>query len=246
MKISFVFCLYKTHFFLSPWSFDNTAMTVRIVSYNLLVPLFANQPQNFTKCQREFLKTDYRWNFIQAQLEEEITRHENTILCLQELSLCMLPKLELFFRQLNYSFFSNLYGREYNDYMGVGIAIPVAMKLNSIAYFKIGDYMRSISKSRENQTNLFTWGWNLYQFILSKFIEPAPDPWGTAMARSNTLVCLQLVVHGKLLCVGTYHMPCLFKIPAVMAIHSSIVKDLMYQFADGQDFILAGDFNFKP
>jgi mRNA deadenylase 3'-5' endonuclease subunit Ccr4 len=221
-------------------------MTVRIVSYNLLVPIFADQPESFTKTQRKFLKTNYRWNLIQAQLEQEIIHHENTIICLQELSLCMLPKLELVFRQLNYSFFHNLYGPRYSDFMGVGIAIPVAMQLKSISYIKIGDHIRSISKRREKQTNLFTWGWNLYQFALSKFIEPVPDPWETAMARSNTLTCLQLVINGKPLWVGTYHMPCLYKVPAVMAIHSSIVKDLMYQFANGQDFILAGDFNFKP
>jgi mRNA deadenylase 3'-5' endonuclease subunit Ccr4 len=66
------------------------------------------------------------------------------------------------------------------------------------------------------------------------------------MDRSNTLVCLQIVIGGKPLYIGTYHMPCLYKEPDVMAIHSSIVKDLMFQLAAGQDFILAGDFNLKP
>ncbi|CAF1273592.1 unnamed protein product [Adineta steineri] len=221
-------------------------MTVRIVSYNLLVPIFADQPESFTKSQREFVKTDYRWNLIRAQLEQEITHHENTIICLQELSLCMLPKLELFFHQLKYSFFNNLYGPRYSDYMGVGIAIPDAIQLQSISYTKIGQHIRSVSKPLKSQTNLFTWVWDLYQFALSKFIKLISDPWETAIARDNTLICLQLIINGKPLCVGTYHMPCLYKVLAVMAIHSSIVKDLMYQFADGQDFILAGDFNFKP
>lgn len=179
-------------------------MTVRIVSYNLLVPIFADQPHYYTKTQREFLQTDYRWNLIQAHLEQEIVHHENTILCLQEVSLSMLPKLDLFLRQLNYSFFHDLYGGRYGDYMGVGIAVPVAMQLNSISYIKIGDHIRSISKRRENQTNIFfTWGWNLYQFALSKFMEPARDPWEISMARSNTLICLQVVINGKQLCVGT-------------------------------------------
>lgn len=37
----------------------------------------------------------------------------------------------------------------------------------------------------------------------------------------------------------TYHTPCLFKIPSVMTIHSSVVKHMMYQLADGEDLILA-------
>ena len=85
-------------------------MTVRIVSYNLLVPILADQPGHYFKCQPGFLKFDYRWKLIQAQLEQEIADHKNTIICLQELSLTTLPSLQLFFRRLNYSFFHHLYG----------------------------------------------------------------------------------------------------------------------------------------
>ncbi len=41
-------------------------------------------------------------------------------------------------------------------------------------------------------------------------------------------------------------MPCLNKDPDIMAIPSSVVKDLMFQLTDGQDFIFSGDFNIKP
>jgi endonuclease/exonuclease/phosphatase family metal-dependent hydrolase len=221
-------------------------MTVRIVSYNLLVPIYADRPEYLSKCEPKYLKTDYRWKLIQAHLEQEIVHHENTIICLQEVSLPMLPKLELLFRGLNYSFFHNLYGSCSNDYMGVGIAIPVSMQLTDIFYIKIGDHIRSISKPHEKQTNLLAWGWNLYQFALSKFIELPSDPWKKAMSRGNALICLQVVIDGKPLYIGNYHMPCLYDEPAVMAIHSSVVKDLMFQLAAGQDFILAGDFNLLP
>jgi mRNA deadenylase 3'-5' endonuclease subunit Ccr4 len=221
-------------------------MTIRVVSYNLLVPSLADQPEKHFKCPPQFLKTDYRWNLIQSELEQEIVHHENTIICIQELSIVLLPKLELFFRQLKYSFFHNLYGKQRHDYMGVGIAIPVSMELKSISIIKIGDYIRSISKLRENETNLLTWGWDLYQFAINKFIQPASDPWITAMTQANTLICLQVVIDGKSLYIGTYHMPCLYKEPNVMAIQSSVVKDLMFQLAAGQDFIFAGDFNIKP
>jgi endonuclease/exonuclease/phosphatase family metal-dependent hydrolase len=183
---------------------------------------------------------------IEAQLEQEIVHHENTIICLQEMSLPLLPKLELLFRRLNYSLFHNLYGHRGNDYMGVSMAIPLSMQVNSISYIKIGDHIRSLSKRQENENNFLTRGWNLYQYVLSKFIQPTTDPWDTAMRRDNTLICLQVVIDGKPLYIGTYHMPCLYKEPDVMVIHASVVKDLMFELSAGQNIILAGDFNFKP
>jgi endonuclease/exonuclease/phosphatase family metal-dependent hydrolase len=214
-------------------------MTVRIVTYNILVPIYADEPEHYAKSQPQFLKTDYRWNLIQSQLEQEIVHHENTVICLQEVSLVMLPRLQLFFRRLNYSFFHNLYGGHWNDYMGVGMAIPVSMQLSGISYIKIGDHIRSICKLRENETKI-------EQDALRELIETAFDPWEQSMDRRNTLICLQLVIDGRSLFVGTYHMPCAYKEPSVMAIHSSIVKDLMFELAAGNDFVLAGDFNFEP
>lgn len=221
-------------------------MTVRVVSYNLLVPMYANRPEHYYKCQIEFLQIEYRWKLIQSQLEQEIIQNENTIICLQELSLTLLPQLELFFRRLNYSFFHNLYGKQRNDYMGVGMAIPIHMQLNNIFIIKIGDYISSMCKKLENKENLLTIGLNWYKFFLSKFIEPASDSWETAINRTNTLICIQVVINDQSIFIATYHMPCLYKNPDVMLIHSLIVKDLMFQLAAGQDFILAGDFNMKP
>lgn len=221
-------------------------MTIRIVSYNLLVPMLADRPQFYFKCQPQYLKSDYRLNLIENQIENEIIHHKNTVICLQEVCLSLLPKLELLFRRLNYSLFHNLYGYKCNDYIGIAIAIPISMQLNSIVRIKIGDHIQSISKRDEKQANPLIWGWNICQSILSKFIQFGSDPWKTAMDRSNTLLCLQLVIDGKRIYVGTYHMPCLYENPDVMAIHSSIVKDLMFKISAGEDFILAGDLNLKP
>ena len=207
-------------------------MTVRIVSYNLLLPIYVEQT--------EFLKTDYQWKVIQNQLEQEIVHHENTIICVQELSLAMLPKLELFFRRLKYSFFNNLYGVRSKDYMGIGMAIPLSMELNDISYIKIGDHIRTISTRRENTSADSNKG------TVTEVMETAPDLWETAMERNNTLICLKLTVDGQSLCVGTYHMPCLFKISDVITIHSFFLKDLMFQLVTGNNCILAGNCNFEP
>ncbi|CAF1545162.1 unnamed protein product [Adineta ricciae] len=205
-------------------------MSVRIVSYNIFAPVYADRPEHYFKCQPEFLKTDYRWNLIRDQLEHEIVNHKNTIICLQEVSLTLIPDLELFFRRLNYSFFHNLYGQMRNDYMGgIAMAIPITMRLNSMSIIRIGDRIRSMMKLRSEQTTSLP-----------------TDLWEIAASQPHTFICLQLVINDKQLSVGTYHMPCLYKQPDVMLIHSSIIKDLMFELAAGQNFILAGDFNFKP
>ncbi|CAF1049041.1 unnamed protein product [Adineta steineri] len=221
-------------------------MTVRVVSYNILVPIFAEETDYYTKCQPQHLKTDYRWNLIQSQLKQEIINHGNTIICLQELSLPLLSKFELFFRELNYKFSHNLYGQQYNDYMGVGIAVPMSIHVNNISMIIVGDHIKKMCKSREQPSNIFSWIWNWYEWIKGKNKLYISDPWETAMLRSNVLICLQIMIDGRSLFIGTYHMPCLYKEPDVMAIHASVVKDLMYEQAAGQDFILAGDFNIKP
>ncbi|CAF1263517.1 unnamed protein product [Rotaria sordida] len=220
-------------------------MTVRILSYNILVPSYADQPEIYSKCQPKFLKTDYRWNLIRSQLVQEIQNHENTIICLQELSLTLLPEFELFFRQLNYTLFHHLYGRRHNDCMGTGIAIPASMELNSLYIIRIGDFIHSISKPREKQANSLASECNLNESDTQEILLDTLDPWETAMDRINALICIKVTINNKSIHIGTYHMPCLYKDPDVMLIHSSIVKDRMFHLAGGQNFILVGDFNFN-
>ena len=129
-------------------------MTVHIVSYNLLVPIYAEEPGYYIKSRPEFLTTGYRWRLIQSQLQREIRLHENTIICLQELSNTMLSKLNKLFRQMNYKFYHSLYGNRYNDYMGVGIAVPVSMQLISTNFISVGDRLRSTMEPHEKQCGL--------------------------------------------------------------------------------------------
>jgi endonuclease/exonuclease/phosphatase family metal-dependent hydrolase len=221
-------------------------MSVRIVTYNLLVPIFAEEPGYFIKCRRKYLRTEYRWKLIQSQLEQEIRFHKNTIICLQEVSQTLLPKLKSFFHRMNYTLFDSLYGEQFNDYMGVALAVPISIQLISKNSIKIGDYLRSNIQSFEKDSTLFAWWNNVKDLAMGHVKKPATDPWEIAMSKSNTLICLGVVIDGRPLFIGTYHMPALFKILDVMVIHSSAVKDLMFQLTGGHSFILAGDFNFKP
>jgi len=177
-------------------------------------------------------------------LQQEIANNKNTIICLQELSGTMLPKIRLFFHRLNYILFHKLYGQSGNDYMGVGIAIPAAMKLTSVSFINIGNQIRS--HLRDKQSNIFAMANKLWKDFVDKYTPNAFDPWEVAMSKTNILVFLQVVVDRTPLCIGTYHMPNMWRTPDVMMILASMVKDIMLALAADKNVILAGDFNTKP
>ena len=46
--------------------------------------------------------------------------------------------------------------------------------------------------------------------------------------------------------VGTYHMPCMFKLPGVMLIHTALSAQHIQRYSKGDPYLFLGDFNFKP
>ena len=46
--------------------------------------------------------------------------------------------------------------------------------------------------------------------------------------------------------VGTYHMPCMFKVPSVMMIHCALSAQHIHKYANNDPYLLVGDFNIKP
>lgn len=213
-------------------------MTVRIVSYNLLVPKLA-QPKFYPECERKYLNWSYRFDLIRFHLKQEIVYNRNTIVCLQEVCRQTLPELKELFHQLKYILLFDLYGEEFDDYMGIAIAIPETMKVTSVSRIKIGEYLRT--RLIDKQSSLF----KRLKMMLTHRQDPN-DPWQIAMMKRNVLMCLHVYIDGIPLCIGTYHMPAMFQMPSVMMIHASVVKDILFQLANGVNLIFAGDFNTKP
>lgn len=52
--------------------------------------------------------------------------------------------------------------------------------------------------------------------------------------------------NGGTFCVGTYHMPCLFNVPPVMVMHTSMVVKHLARLAGSDPLVFGGDFNFNP
>jgi 2',5'-phosphodiesterase len=100
--------------------------------------------------------------------------------------------------------------------------------------------------------------------------SPPEDPWSLSYSRFNQLVSMRLSVKPPATAAGaeaggaasssaapvpaptpsfvvsTYHMPCIFKIPSVMTIHSALAAQHVQRFAKSDPYLFLGDFNIKP
>jgi len=219
-------------------------MSFHVVSYNLLVPTLAEEPGHFYKCHPKHIDRNYRLSLIKSELQREITQHNNTIICLQELCRTTVPVFKTFFRQQNYRLIHRSYGNKFNDFMGVGIAIPNSMKPNSVSFIKVGDKIGAhLSQKATDSSSIWS---RFHRHLRDKHSQGTSDPWDIAMNKENILIFIQVMIHGIPLCIGTYHMPCLYKNPDVMLIHATMIKDLMFELVRGRNMILAGDFNTQP
>lgn len=74
------------------------------------------------------------------------------------------------------------------------------------------------------------------------------DPWNESVNKSNQLVSMRLRDKNteKVFCVGTYHMPCAFRHPALMMIHCALSAQHVQKFAKSDPYVYTGDFNIKP
>eukprot|EP00466_Bigelowiella_natans_P005072 jgi/Bigna1/71570/fgenesh1_pg.16_\ len=66
--------------------------------------------------------------------------------------------------------------------------------------------------------------------------------------RSNKIVFVQLrnPALNTRVCVATYHLPCAFRTPGVLSLHSVYLSNFVHGLAKGEALVLAGDLNIKP
>mmetsp|Transcript_33459 Transcript_33459/g.81204 ORF Transcript_33459/g.81204 Transcript_33459/m.81204 type:complete len:384 (-) Transcript_33459:105-1256(-) len=72
--------------------------------------------------------------------------------------------------------------------------------------------------------------------------------WQNARRRPNKLLFVRLrnPSLGTCVCVATYHLPCAFRMPAVLTLHAVYVSNWVHFLANGDPVVLAGDLNIKP
>lgn len=174
-----------------------------------------------------------RYNVLQARLDGMIK--DNTVIMLQEVSQEWAGHLVAFFASRHYRFIHRLYGSSKNGWMGVGIALHESISIETVRFQTISAY-----GEWEEQTP--SWP----KWITALWATDEVDERAIALKPANVAIFLRLYMGGKSVCVATYHMPCKFLYPVVMAYHlSTLVRWVQYQ-AGSSPYILGGDFNIQP
>lgn len=119
-------------------------LSVRIVSYNVLSSHLAS-PDHFTQCRPQDLEFKNRVPRVLDALDAEINAAQKTerpaVFCLQEVSNSWAGQLHAFFANRNYHMLTGLYGKKFNDYMGVALAYPTASyKTVFVDIARLSDY----------------------------------------------------------------------------------------------------------
>jgi mRNA deadenylase 3'-5' endonuclease subunit Ccr4 len=232
--------------------------SVNLFTWNLLSTELAS-PSYHTLCDPKDLETKNRWTGIQKILTEKV--EHNTIICLQELSERWLGYLLPFFQANNYTFIYD------SQWLGDGIAFPnVRYRLHEVNIVKIGEELKKICKPKLLPTTIasatpenlytkgYTKGWVLINSMISKLnlqyksSRVVEDTWTKSIKKHNRLIGVRLQQYGTgaFFNVFTYHMPCDFREPSVMHIHTSMVLRTVKKLTGKLPYILAGDFNLKP
>lgn len=227
----------------------------RIVSYNVLSSSLSS-PSFYTACDPANLNATTRLKRVLTKLEAPVA--SRSIICLQEVSLSWSGPLHTFFADRGFHLLLASHGSYLNGYMGEGLAFPL-------------DLFEPVDLRIERLTDLMDWpqevksegptaAFDTFLKRLGKAWsalrgDPEPrktrnarEPWNHARGRLNRFVFARLRsrTNGAKICVGTYHMPCIYWSPPVMLIHSALLVRSFQRLCGSDNGVLTGDFNIKP
>jgi mRNA deadenylase 3'-5' endonuclease subunit Ccr4 len=257
--------------------------SVRIVSYNILSSELADpeyftkcDPHNLEASKRLPKILDKLQKEIDAFRKDKHDNNDNNddpqrqpvVFCLQEVSHQWATALHVFFAERGYHMITGLYGKSFNGYMGIATAYPVQefetlkVDLVRLSEKKNGGWPR---KPKDPEPGI------IRKFIFDPIYKPVKavyqyynprkkseeDAWDVSRWRFNQFIAVRLknrnMEHSIPFWIGNYHMPCAFRIPAVMNIHADLVGSRIQQLATTcaqqgkkEPYILAGDFNILP
>jgi hypothetical protein len=100
---------------------DSKPCHVRVASYNVLSSHLAS-PSYFSSLNSNHLLANNRLPIILQKLDQEM--EQKAILCLQEVSHMWAGALHRQCCENGYHFVTGFYGKKFDGYMGVGIALP--------------------------------------------------------------------------------------------------------------------------
>ena len=239
----------------------NTRVTVK--QYNLLSQELCTSDW-FPNCDPDAVDPEKRYLRIYTKILGTI--NEGGVICLQEISQTWLTRLIGLFESKNYALFYRLYGQRCNDYMGVRSAWPRSKYiLQASQIVRVGDFIPE--PVRESTVSKDTWWdfldyygirfWKVLQSVFGGSTQRPPvDQWDVSRKKYNMMVMVSLIDRDSgndknAFTVATYHMPCAFRQPTVMALHSYWAVRIAQEWSrilNGRvgRLIFAADMNIKP
>eukprot|EP00518_Triparma_eleuthera_P000826 CAMPEP_0182454998 /NCGR_PEP_ID=MMETSP1319-20130603/1371_1 /TAXON_ID=172717 /ORGANISM="Bolidomonas pacifica, Strain RCC208" /LENGTH=302 /DNA_ID=CAMNT_0024653027 /DNA_START=234 /DNA_END=1142 /DNA_ORIENTATION=+ len=174
-----------------------------------------------------------------------------SILCLQELSRPWSGPLQTYLSNVDYELITGLYGKPFNGYMGIALAFPKSeYTLEELWNENLADTVKWPRDPKEQEGVLSRVTNKLAGFVgLQKKWERKPeDSFSASARRANVMITARLKSKKSKgsFNIGVYHMPCAFRTPQVMSLHSALAIRRSQELADGSPFILAGDWNITP
>ncbi len=224
--------------------------SVKVTSYNVLSSSLC-EPNYFQACNPEFLAPTHRLNILKQKLDKETDT--KAVVCLQEVSTLWAGELHTYFSKKGYHFVTGLYGNKFDGYMGVGMAVPLAeYEISDVNIARIADTKRMARKPKT--TGILNKAFEKLEKIyvstrkILGFHREVPELWDSVTYRHNQMICMRLKskATNQVFAVGTYHMPCMFKMPSVMVTHCALSAQHLQRFAGEDPYVFAGDFNIKP
>lgn len=232
---------------------SSAPILARVVSYNILSSSLA-APSHFPECKPLDLEGSTRLKRVLMKLEAPVA--SRSIICLQEVSLAWSGELHHFFSSRGFHLMLASHGSHFSGYMGEGLAFPLDLyDPLELRIERLTDTMKW--PNRQKATGFFA-GLAEFQSRVSRatqiLLNSKPNrfrhrqPWDHARGRNNRFIFARLKsrTNGARICVANYHMPCVYWSPPVMMIHAALVVRNFQVLCEGDDGILAGDFNIKP
>jgi 2',5'-phosphodiesterase len=218
----------------------------RVVTYNVLSSSLC-EPTYFTHCAPEDLDPPTRLKKTLVKLEDEMKK--GAVIALQEVSQKWAGELHVFFAKRGYHLVSSLYGKPFNGYMGIALAVPIdKYDVVKVDISRCSDTKRlpRAPKPSKMKELLVDKPLGLYYFLTGK--RAKQSDWALARNRFNTIMyaTLKCKSSGVEFGVANYHMPCMFRDPRVMTIHSQLAAAYAQKMAGSLPVVLMGDFNLKP
>ena len=219
-------------------SSSSSAASIRVTTYNVLSSQLA-RADYFSFCNPKWLQASYRLTKIKEKMDAEVAR--KSIICLQEVSTAWAGNLHTYFAARGYHLITGLYGGKFNGYMGVALAVPLSeYDILDADVTRVADTKKVTRAPKESGLlhalkNIFYWP-ALRMLKALGWYEPPKSAWDEALNKFNQMVVVRLRPKqaqqqaapsasadesdtASSFVVGTYHMPCVFRIPQVNPRH---------------------------